>query len=105
MKDTIKFLNSSFGVAVATLLLYFSWWLFVVHFLYWEEYSEDNDYAAGTASLGIGAVTLTLIIIYEIGFIMAATKAKSKRHFYLAVPFVLLLPMLGIWLFETFDQR
>ena len=105
MKDTIKLLNSSFGVAVAALLLYFSWWLFVVHFLYRVEYSDDNGNAAGTAALGIGTVTLALIIIYEIGFIVTAIKAKYKRHFYLAVPFILLLPMLCIWLFETFGRR
>ncbi|MBC6698581.1 hypothetical protein [Hymenobacter sp. BT190] len=105
MKDTIKLLNSYFGVALVALLLYFSWWLFVVHFLYWEEYSEDNNYATATAGLGLFYSTIALLVMYEIGFIVAAIKAKSKRLFYLAVPFILLLPMLGIWLFETFGRR
>ncbi|WBO86432.1 hypothetical protein [Hymenobacter yonginensis] len=105
MKDTIKFLNSSFGVAVAALLLYFSWWLFVVHFLYWKEYSEDSGNAAGTAALFMDYVTIALLVMYEIGFLIAAIQATSKRPFYLVISFVLLLPMVGIWLFETYGRK
>ncbi|AII53514.1 hypothetical protein N008_16215 [Hymenobacter sp. APR13] len=43
--------------------------------------------------------------MYEIGFVIVAIKATSKRPFYLVISFVLLLPMVGIWLFETYGRK
>jgi hypothetical protein len=74
------------------------WWGCVIHFLYWQEY--DNNPAGAWASMGIAAMTLLIVLIYLIGFSIAAIRDAKNRSRYLLTIILLLLPIIGIALFE-----
>ncbi|MBK0403714.1 hypothetical protein I5M27_12005 [Adhaeribacter sp. BT258] len=94
--------DNSKTTKVISLIIYCSWWVYAFDFLYNKDY--DNNYAGATASMGIGLMSLIIIVVYTIGFIIAAIKErKSKRLNWniISLLIILLVPLGGIFLFEN----
>ncbi len=89
---------SSRQLAIIYLAIYSCWWGYAIYFLYGKHY--DNNYAGGTASLAISIITIMFVLAYLVGFIVTANRSKNyKKFFWLTVP-SLLIPIVGICLFE-----
>lgn len=98
MKDSNSFSDNSFATTIVSLVLYTCWWGYIFYFLYGKEY--DNNYAEATASIGLGGITILIVVVYIIGFTVAAIKERKKTMLYLYIVPLLLTPIIGIFLFE-----
>jgi len=87
-----------FGSVIILSGLYICWWGYVIFFLYWQEY--DNNYAAGTALIGLGVATCLIVVIYIIGFAVAYKDDKKIRKWFLFFISLLLAPIISVFLFE-----
>lgn len=80
-------------------MVYSLWWMYLIYFLYFKEY--DDNYAGGSASIGLGLITVFIILAYVIGFVVAAVKYQTKRKQHLLTLIILLLPVVVIYLIEA----
>jgi cytochrome c biogenesis protein CcdA len=99
MKKVISKRISEMNATPVALIIYSVWWGYVIYFLYWKDY--DNNAAGAWASVGIGLMTLFMIIVYLTGFIIASFKDRPNRSLYLVSIGLILTPLLILFVVET----
>ncbi len=80
------------------MVLYSLWWGYLLYFLYGKEY--DNNLAGAWASAGMAALTVVLMLMYIIGFAVAAVRDKAHRSAHLRAILLVFAPAAGIATFE-----
>ena len=100
MKESFTKRMDNYKATPFALLIYAVWWIYVVYFLYFKAY--DNNAAGATASIGIGSITLLLIIFYLIGFTVAIFRDKPNRKLYILSIILTLSPIVMVLFIEYF---
>lgn len=93
-----KTLFQRFVLEASLLIVYCSWWMYFIFFLYGSDY--DNNYAAASASIGLVWLTILIVSTYLLGFAIGALITKNKRRQYLLILIFIMMPILGFFLVE-----
>ena len=91
------------SVAAVGLLLYYSWWLYVLFGFGAKEY--DNSFAGAAASMFIAGVTTLVVFLFLTWFIWAAfVTGRRKRYAIYMALIIAPLVLIALYLARNIDQ-
>ncbi len=82
------------------LTLYFVWWLYLLFDFGKKEY--DNNFAGAVAVEAIAELTIIIILIYLIGFLIAAFRTRKWKKYMIFITLILVPVLFTIIFFGLF---